>query len=282
MKRDDVIIVYKTRFKKLSNSYQKVAEGFAMNDIHHLRVEMKKLRAFIRLTNLATLTHQQKIPKELKKFYNVAGNIRNLRLHEQRVISLASDLLIEVPDLYLQYLRDKEKLAKEKAHELAGSISLKGFEEELIDSCTDVQQEIKKVFVQKYSQRLNLLFTLSSYHDESLHDIRKVVKDLMYNYKYVQKEISLELPAALGHVKNMETLATTLGDFHDLCVALFLVSPMYLDHIPGWIEKELLCEFRNSLQFRKESMKKEIVLSFVPIKQYIEKEKSLMESHQLM
>lgn len=252
-----------------------------MDDIHHFRVEMKKLRAFIRLTNLTTPDQQKKIPKELKRFYNTCGNIRNLQLQQQRITNLASDLLMEAPDLYLQYLRDEEKLAKKKAHELAENISLKQFEKDLIDSSTGLIQEIKKVFVQRNKQRLSILFTLPFYYDEALHDIRKVVKDLMYNYKYVDQEINVELPPDLASLKNMETLTTSLGDFHDLCIALFLLSPMYLNQIPGLIDNELLSEFRSQLELRKEAMKKEIIQLFAPVKQQFEKERSLMQSYEL-
>jgi CHAD domain-containing protein len=282
MKKDDIIDIYKNRFKKLSDIFQKVPEEFAMNDIHRFRVEMKKLRAFIRLTNLTTPEHQNKIPKDLKKFYNTCGNIRNLQLQQQRINNLASDLLMEAPDLYLQYLHDEEKLAKKKAHELASSISLKQFEKELIDTATILPQEIKTVFVQKSKQRLSILFTLPFYYDEALHDIRKAVKDLMYNYKYVDQEINVELPARLTRLKNMETLTTSLGDFHDLCIALFLMSPMYLGHLSGLTQKELLSEFRNQLQLRKEAMKNELVQTFLPIKQQFEKERSLMENYAMM
>jgi CHAD domain-containing protein len=282
MKKDDIIDVYKSRFKKLSDSFQKVPEEFAMDDIHRFRVEMKKLRAFIRLTNLTTPEHQHKIPKNLKKFYNTCGNIRNLQLQLQRITNLASDLLMEAPDLYLQYVRDEEKLAKKKAHELAGSISLRQFEKELTDSSSNLPQEIKTVFVQKSKQRLSILFTLPFYYDEALHDIRKTVKDLMYNYKYADQEINIELPPALARLKNMETLTTNLGDFHDLCIALFLMSPMYLDHLSGLTEKELLCEFRDQVQLRKEAIKNEIVQTFAPIKQQFERERSLMQSYEMM
>lgn len=253
-----------------------------MDDIHRFRVEMKKLRAFIRLTNLTTPEHQHKIPKNLKKFYNTCGNIRNLQLQLQRITNLASDLLMEAPDLYLQYVRDEEKLAKKKAHELAGSISLRQFEKELTDSSSNLPQEIKTVFVQKSKQRLSILFTLPFYYDEALHDIRKTVKDLMYNYKYADQEINIELPPALARLKNMETLTTNLGDFHDLCIALFLMSPMYLDHLSGLTEKELLCEFRDQVQLRKEAIKNEIVQTFAPIKQQFERERSLMQSYEMM
>lgn len=281
MKKEVIVESYKTRFKKLSNFYQKLPGEFDVDDIHHFRVEMKKLRALIRLTNLSAPDHQMKIPKELKKLYNACGNIRNLQLQQQRIINLASDLLMEAPDLYLQYLRDEEKLGKRKAHEWAADISLKQFEKDLVDSSVNLTQEIKKVFVQKNKQRLGILFTLPFYYDEALHEIRKVAKDLMYNYKFADQEINVELPPALASLKNMETLTTSLGDFHDLCVAMFLLSPMYLNHIPGLMENELLSEFQSQIQLRKEAMKSEIIKSFAPVKQQFDKERSLMQGYEL-
>lgn len=128
MKAEDIIDGYKTRFKKLSKYYNKALEDFAANDIHHFRVEMKKLRAFMRLINLTNSVKQHKIPKQLKSFYNIAGNIRNLQLHEPRIANLSSDLFIQSPTSYLQFLQEEEKSMKKKARQIADDISLKDFE----------------------------------------------------------------------------------------------------------------------------------------------------------
>ena len=104
----------------------------------------------------------------------------------------------------------------------------------------------------------------------------------MYNYKYVEQELNIEFTPVFARLKNLEATTADLGDFHDLCVALFLLSPMYFDHIGGLTGKGLLGEFRNQLQLRKDVMKSEIIHSFEPVRQQIEKEKSLTENYELL
>lgn len=283
MKASDIADVYKTRFKKISKYYHKLLEHFGANDIHHFRVEIKKLKAFIRYVNLAMPEQQQKIPKELKKLYSIAGNIRNLQLHQRRLTNLTDDLLMESPSFYLQHLADQEQKMQKEARRIAEKISIKDFEKKLVDSVPDdVDKSIKNVFVHVNRQRLEALLSLPFYYDEALHDIRKVLKDLMYDYKYLTASIDVEIPSGVASLKAMEQLTSALGDFHDLCIALFLLSPVYLDQTPLGAESDKLNELKAQLKLRKEAMKDEIVRSLVPVKQEIEKQKSLVLVNELL
>lgn len=283
MNTSDIIDGYETRFQKLSKFYNKALEDFQANDIHLFRVEMKKLRAFIRLINLTVPGKQHKIPKPLKSFYHIAGNIRNLQLHELRIVNLSNDLFIQSPTSYLQFLQDEEKSMKKKARQTADDISLKDFEKKLIKESPDqLSKEIKNVFVQKRKQRLEELLTLPFYYDEGLHEVRKILKDLMYDYKYLENTIVAKLPSGINQVKAMRTLTTALGDFHDLCVALFLVSAVYIDRMENTDEIEIISDLKAQLQLRKEDMKTEIITRLQPLKQQVDKEKSLIQMYEVL
>lgn len=274
---------YKARFKKLSKVYHFTLEDFKLNSIHHFRVEMKKLRALIRLVNLSCIEDQNKIPKSLKSFYNIAGNIRNLQLHRQRITDLSKDLSIEPPSLYLQFLKEEERAMEKEAQQLAVNISLKDFEKKLISKIPDqLTKEVRIAFVEKRRRRLGELFTLPFYYDEGLHEIRKILKDLMYNYEILQDVIVAEFPSAINHLKPMQSLTQTLGDFHDLCVALFLLSSIYLEKVSDRDEADVLNQLKTQLQLRKENMKEEIIDSLKPFRNYVEKEKSLMNACEVL
>ena len=51
MKSDVIINAIDKRFKKVKKYYNKLLEDFEIEQIHGFRLEMKKLRAFIRLIN---------------------------------------------------------------------------------------------------------------------------------------------------------------------------------------------------------------------------------------
>lgn len=283
MKTTDIIDVYKSKLKKISGYYQKVLEEFEMNDIHRLRVEIKKLRAFMRLMNLATPGQQHRIPKSLKKFYNTVGSFRNLQLHQQKIAGFTSDLLIESPPQYLRHLKEEEKSMKRKALALADTISLKEFERTLVASSTaDLSQQVKTVFVQRSRLRLEAMLTLPFYYDEGLHDMRKLIKDLMYNYKYLKPAIDVEIPPALANLKAMEELTSWLGDFYDLCMALFFVSAVYIGDLFDEKEVTLLNALKEQVQIRKEAMKEELIHLLTPLKEQIAKERLLIRTQEVL
>ena len=51
MKSDQIISAIDKRFKKVKKYYNKLLEDFEIEQIHGFGLEMKKLRAFIRLIN---------------------------------------------------------------------------------------------------------------------------------------------------------------------------------------------------------------------------------------
>lgn len=283
MKANAIIDTYQARFRKLSKYYYATLEDLRLKDIHHFRIEMKKLRAFIRLINLASIEDQGKIPKALKRFYNITGNIRNLQLHQQRVNELCKDLNLGIPSFYMQLLKDEEQIMKEKARQLAGDISMHNFETKLISKVPEqLDKEVKTAFVQKRKTRLEGLFTLPSYYDEGLHEIRKLFKDIMYDYKYLGKVVGVELPSGVDELKEMEPLTTALGDFHDLCVAMFLLSSEYIKNVADHDEIQVLNKIKSELQLRKEHMTEEIVESLNIFKKQVEKEKALVQAYEVL
>lgn len=277
MKAGDIIDVYKTRFKKLSKYYHNLPGDFGANDIHHFRLEIKKLRAFIRLINISPGQHQHKIPKGLKSFYNLAGNIRNLQLHQHRIIKLSNDLLLEAPGMYLQYLHKEEKAMRKQARQIAENLSFKDFQNKLIEEAPErLTKDTQNDFIQKNRIRLHEILTLPFYADEALHEVRKILKDLVCNFNYISVDTNAAYPG-LQELKSMEAMTSALGDFHDLCVGLSLLSSLYVTRIAGMGEAKVLNELRIQLQSRKDVMKTAVIELLTQLKQQVEKEPLLLQ-----
>lgn len=257
----------------LQKHYNRVLHGFQKEDIHDFRVEIKKLRALFRLVNTSETTHLLEIPKPIRKFYRFVGNVRNLQLHEQRIRSLRKDLLIEKPVLYLQILSNEEKLEREKAKKMAGHVSFKDFEKNFAgDLPAELAEDMKNKFVQNIKSALTKIFMLPVLHDEAIHDVRKLVKDLMYNHDFLQELVALVLPPGLNNVEAMNDLTNVLGNYHDLCLAVFFLSPVYLHHIEETEEYNMAVELGTHLQMRKENLKTELMNLLLPIKQQLQDE----------
>lgn len=257
MKPGEIIDVYKTRFKKLLRHYHNLLEDFDPNVIHHFRLEIKKLRAFVHLIYVEKEDHHSKIPKDLKLFYNLSGNIRNLQLHQNRIKHLCNDLLLEIPAVYLQCLDDEEKGLKKQARQMAKNISIKDFENKLIEEVSGkITRKMQNDFIQKNLTRFHELLALSFYTDEALHEVRKIMKDLMYNVKYL--EAGGLIPSLPG-LKSMNAITTILGDYHDLCISLSLLNSTYVTEITDANQAHVLNELKIQLQVRKDVMRIEII-----------------------
>lgn len=276
MKAEEIIKVYKRSFKKLRRYYRRLIKHCSEEDNHNFRVEIKKLRAFIRLVNLCHPEHLQKITKSIKEFYHIAGDIRNLQLHNKRMEHLCEDLLIEEPGLYLQCL-DKEIKKKKKAlNEAAKQVTFKKFRKELINETPEeLTSDIKITFVKNSLSYFAQLLILLSSNEEVLHEIRKLLKDLMYNYEYLHPYVSTMMPAGLNDIPALEKLTAALGDYHDLTVGVYLLSSDYLIQITAGSEITAPEQLGAHLQLTIKHLRNELISFLMPIKLQMETKPAL-------
>jgi CHAD domain-containing protein len=279
MKSEEIISALDKRFKKVEKHYNKSFEDFELEEIHSFRLETKKLRAFIRLIH-TNIPGYRKIKKErkIKSFYNTTGNIRNLQLYQQRVSHLCYNMLLEKPVQYLQLLHNEENKQKKKAGRIADKISFNHFQKKIIDLVSDKlnTQSVQAFVIQKKHTLLELIFLLD-YSDEAMHEIRKVLKDLLYDWKYISSYVSPAFPAWFTYKKNIEVFTDKLGEFHDLCIALYFFKPVYIDKNADEKEKKILLTLRQKLEETKGEMKEEISTLLNHVKQEMEKEDILQE-----
>lgn len=261
------------RFKKLGKRFNNIPTGFDIEDIHEFRLEIKKLRALLRLVSITHPAHHQlNIPRNLKSFYTSVGEIRNLQLHKKRIISLAEELNLETPSSYLQLITAEEDAKKEEARRLATLVDLSSIEVTMINHLPEKMKGawLKKYLVKK-KEELGLLLT-STFADENLHSVRKVLKDLIYNDNYIAPYSLIILPGYLTQTGNSNELAVWLGDFQDLCMALDLLGHRYLDQVTDETENKNLQIIRLHLEKEKKKLKSRISIVLVGLCQQMEYE----------
>lgn len=274
MKSAEIINTFNKRFEKVKRHYNKLFDDFELVHVHNFRLKMKKLRAFIRLINTnAPEDKNIKTSRKIKSFYNTTGNIRNLQLHQQRISQICDDMLLEKPLLYLQFLNDEENILKKKGVQIADKISCYHFRKKIVDLVPDqLNTKLVQAFVIKKKHILIELILLLDYSDEALHEIRKVLKDLLYDWKYIHFYLSATLPAYFTNKKNTEVFTDKLGEFHDLCIALHYFKPVYIAKINDEKEKDILLTLKWKLEASKKKMKEEMSTLLNYIKKKMEKE----------
>ena len=85
MKGKAIIEIAEERFKTIHKLFHQIIKEFNVDDIHDFRVEVKKLRAFLRLLDSEKEIEGPLIPKLLKTFYGYIGIIRNIQLHKHNL-----------------------------------------------------------------------------------------------------------------------------------------------------------------------------------------------------
>jgi hypothetical protein len=94
--------------------------------------------------------------------------------------------------------------------------------------------------------------------DDSLHRIRKILKEFSYNWTLVKKPLAMVLPSGINRIGPIQSMAVVIGNFHDVCVALKLLEPNYIDRIAEEKERILLVNIRKEWLGEQEDMRREI------------------------
>lgn len=283
MNRNNIEKAFDKKFIDTSKHFNCLNKNFGLEDLHNFRVEIKKLRAFIRLINAGIASEKKiKLDKYVKRFYNAAGAVRNFQLHQQRVIALCGNLALTKPLAYLNVLKSYEISQQKNANKLAEIISFKRFRKKVDSKIPENLNEgsIQTFLMQKRHELIELLL-LNDVTDETLHEIRKILKDILYNWKYIKSYIPSVFSYYFTTAENIESLTVLLGNSQDLCTALSFLRDAYLDDIINE-EKEVLICLKQILQWRKKTLKGTIIFLLADIKKEIEKEDVLQEVYEIL
>jgi CHAD domain-containing protein len=259
MTQQEAIDALKSRFEKIRATFDIAIVYLDAEDIHNFRVEVKKLRAFLRMAS----GHERiKLPRGLHQFYRIAGEIRNLQLQEERIRD-AFRHKSSPPQFYLTLLGIKAANHIRRARKFAASqLSIAADKERLLQALSD---GLNKNSIREFAHdSIRLLQTFADHvepiGDDTLHSLRKCLKGLLYNQPCIQKEAAHLLPSELTTGKDTLTaLIDLLGQYQDLRTGLFLLRPRYVDQVPDANERKKLQGVRTQWENDKAAIKHQIL-----------------------
>lgn len=204
-------------------------------DIHQLRVSIKRIRAIYDCIELSTKHHLSTAANKqiLKKLFKTAGKIREVQINQalldnyggrssQRLLNYFDRLKDELsaPFNYeLSHFQSGELLRQDK--KLIKAISGIGEKEVL---------NLTRTFLNTELQRVGDLFEKN--FDQNLHRIRKSVKAMMEINRLL---ISIsEDESLILFRKNLKSLSDDIGNWHDLQVfmqSLKTLNTIQIDHV---------------------------------------------------
>jgi len=275
MKQAEIKQELHKHFKKITSLYNDMLEEFELETIHDFRVEIKRIRAFVRLLNSSVQGEDRiKLSAGLRACYGFAGEIRNLQLHKKRIIELCQNLEVTMPASYLSILSAEEAIKKQGCRNTEKDVSLKDIEQRTISHVHHIlhRKDINTYMNQK-RKALESFLLLPFLSDDDLHGLRKILKDLSYNWAYVIADIKL-LPQFFTHKKNIEELTIRLGDFYDLCMANDFLCDDYIAAV-GEEEKNLCYLLKGYFEENKNNLK-ELIISILYAAAYGNQEKRII------
>jgi CHAD domain-containing protein len=242
MQQKGISIVINKRFKKADRVFREIISRFEMEPIHGFRTEIKKLRAFLGLLNVEADDDMLKISKEMKTFYGYAGTIRNLQLQLKTMGDYSGNAEDPVIETYIDYL--KKMIEKWKEHVIEFVESKDNFHNDQKKIIKQLPGKLFKGSAKKFLQnKMNELACLITElpDDDVLHSIRKLLKDILYNWIFIEYYSKL-LPPDFSGKEKIKSFTELIGLFLDKRIAIILLETYCKD-----------CE-ENGLYFEKETM----------------------------
>jgi len=262
MKNSDLAHIIHYYFKKLINYSDQMKKGFSKEAIHLFRVNVKKLRAFLRMIRTATEEpHQLKFPRRFKKMYSMTGKIRDRQLCLERI----QDNKKVGDSRRGSKIHSLEKEIKELTGKRSDFLTKKEFEEieqGIIDLLPrDWNDAVIKSFFQQKLKIINGVFVKGDYKDAELHNVRKNIKDIIYIMRIYRDDLKTPLPFDFwneAELKKAESFSHKLGLFNDACIALSFLALAQIKKAET-AEWEHLQGMRRQWLAEKRKLKKEVL-----------------------
>lgn len=227
MERREIEEMIKKRFEKINITFEGVRLHYNEDDIRLFRVKVKKLGACLRLLDAAKSNqHSLKIPQRILRYYKVSGEIRNLQIQQQFVLRTLNEKQMELPKSYLNLLSERTPHHIETANKMIkGKQPFKKSEGRLLKLLPDhLSSKTKEQFVRSEIKILKKLLGPVFPAGKPLHEIRKLLKSLLYTWPYIEADVGLISPyTLLSNEENIGVFTIALGKFHDINGAITLL-----------------------------------------------------------
>jgi len=103
------------------------------------------------------------------------------------------------------------------------------------------------------------ILLLAADNEKDLHAIRKQIKDIMYCTRIFEKEGGVPFPfQGWMSEKELNDMASRLGDFNDQCLAISLLQPSYIDKCSAE-EQHILRNLQMNWLHQKEARQRQLL-----------------------
>lgn len=213
--------------------------------VYSLRKLYKKLRASLRMYH--GLSNAKLLPATLNKIYKTSGAIRDLQLH---IAFIEKSHVASLPTTYIAKLQKRIDKDTKKLSKVLHATDFKKLEHKIINHLPHgIKEKDLHLWQQNQYDSIDKL-KVDIANDETIHDIRKRVKDIMFTTSFIKNTETKKKTTELT------TLAKALGDQHDLSVQISLLEA-HIKYAPPK-EHTMLLKIAKKWATKKMRLKKKI------------------------
>jgi len=256
MKREALEEVVDRHIGKIEKHSKQLPGTFDQSAIHDLRVNYKKVRSFLRLLQLEKGAGDLNIPAKLRSLYHHCGHVRDWQLF---LIELHTEQIAAKIPACMRRLNQQLFTYKEQA---VHAIEIMHFKKLLNGIIKELPRQLHDSTIDKFIQQkiaaIHILL-LAADNEKDLHAIRKHIKDIVYIMRIYESEWGGPFPASdWKNEKELDDMASALGDFNDRCLSISLLQSGYSDDCDN-DEKEQLQKLQAVWVQQKESQQQQLL-----------------------
>lgn len=270
MQQSDMAEVINLHFDAINKLTRKAPVHFNKNVLYNLRVEIKKLRAFLHLVKTEPGSSDNlKVKKRLKTFYGYIGIIRTIQLQEHLMAELLTQDMPAIEEYIHQLKSEAEGWKKEVIKLLRDQTD---FNEERDAILASLPEKLSKLsvrrFVRQKAEEIEGFLILRQAEENNLHALRNVLKDVVYNWPYVKAAADL-LPLEMSSFEKLHALATLLGNYGDQCTALDYLQPGNINLVTDRKGQDLLRLVREAVEKRRDGLRREFFVCLLNFREQV-------------
>ncbi|MGN6294315.1 MAG: CHAD domain-containing protein [Chitinophagaceae bacterium] len=262
MKKEELRHISTNHYKKIQKHLDGIVKDMDGEEIHQLRVEYKKMRAFFRmLSSTPRVKEEIKVSKKLKQLYSLYGTVRDLQLQQKRIKEAVKSNTGKISP-YLDLLQSEIDKAKP---ELQDILFKKPVQESKKKTNAGLPEKFLKEdfhhFVEDKWSSVYAILASGHFSDDNIHSIRKHLKDLFYNLKEYEGKEYRVLSANIWKGQDEKFIAALLdelGSFQDRCTSISLLKTYWVKRFALPVRK-LLDKLKQQWIKEKTGMKRMLV-----------------------
>jgi hypothetical protein len=185
--------------------------------IHLLRLEVKHLEAFLELIALQNnFGARPEIPSRLEKLFQEAGKLRTFGLETKAIQSIAKHNRLIKPTLFLQQLRFYERKSSQRLRKKRKTYPAFKIRDIAKHPGVRLSSDTCKQFLAARASSILDLLTQDIISDiRSLHQLRKILKSILYVLPVFKKGVKPARVFLRSRKKFMQSIESKIGILHD-------------------------------------------------------------------